>query len=135
MLRDDARTIYRPGQVWGYRTRPCDEQSYLIVVKVDDALERTNIVHIYIEGVRVKDPLSRQWTVKTISHMPIAEEALSASVTEMLGVTTQLPEFHEGYETWRTSFEKSQAGYFTAPVADCVEMVAQAIESAAPMSV
>jgi hypothetical protein len=134
MLRNDARSIYRPGQVWGYQTRSRDEQSYLIVVKVDDALELTNIVHICIEGVRVKDPLSGQWTVKTIGHLPIAEEALSASVTEMLGVTTQLPDFHEGYETWRTNFENSQAGYFTAPVATCVEIVAQAIEGAAPMS-
>ena len=134
MLLNDVRSIYRPGQVWGYQTRPCDEQSYLIVVKVDDALELINIVHICIEGVRVKDPLSRQWTVKTIGHMPIAEEALSASVTEMLGVTTQLPDFHEGYETWRTNFENSQAGYFTAPVAACVEIVAQAIEGSAPMT-
>ncbi|HKQ73215.1 MAG TPA: hypothetical protein VJ810_05765 [Blastocatellia bacterium] len=135
MLRDDARSIYRPGQVWGYRTRPCDEQSYLIVVRVDDALELINIVHICIEGVRVKDPLSEQWTVKTIGHMPIAEEALSASVTEMLGVTTQMPDFQEGYETWRTNFDNSQAGYFTTPVAVCVDMVAQAIEGATPMAV
>jgi len=135
MLRDDARSIYRPGQVWGYRTRPCDEQSYLIVVKVDDALGLTNIVHICIEGVRVKDQLSKQWTVKTIGHLPIAEEALSASVTEMLGVTTQLPDFQAGYETWRTEFEKSEAGYFTAPVADCVGLVTRAIEGATPMSV
>jgi hypothetical protein len=107
----------------------------LIVVKVDDALGLTNIVHICIEGVRVKDQLSRQWTVKTIGHLPIAEEALSASVTEMLGVTTQLPDFKEGYETWRTQFENSQAGYFTTPVADCVGLIAQAIEGATPMSV
>ena len=135
MLRDDVRSIYRPGQVWGYRTRPCDEQSYLIVFKVDTAPELTNIVHICIEGVRVKDQLSRQWTVKTIGHLPIAEEALSASVTEMLGVTTQLPEFHEGYETWRTQFERSEAGYFTSPVADCVGLIAKTIEGATPMSV
>jgi len=135
MQRNDSQSIYRPGQVWGYQTRPCDEQSYLIVVKVDDALELTNIVHICIEGVRVKDPLSMQWTVKTICHMPIAEEALSASVTEMLGVTTQMPDFHEGYETWRANFENSRAGYFKTPVAACVEIVAQAIEGATPMSV
>jgi len=134
MLRNDARSIYRPGQVWGYQTRPCDEQSYLIVVKVDDAPDLTNIVHICVEGVRIKDSLSRQWTVKTIGHMPIAEEALSASVTEMLGVTTQLPDFHEGYETWRTEFENSHAGYFTVPVAACVEIVAQAIECGASVS-
>ncbi len=134
MLRNEARSIYRPGQVWGYQTRPCDEQSYLIVVRVDDALELTNIVHICIEGVRVKDPFSKQWTIKTITHMPIAEEALSASVTNMLGVTTQLPDFQEGYEIWRTNFEKSQAGYFTAPVSECVDVVAQAIEGAEAVS-
>jgi len=107
----------------------------LIVVKVDGGPGQDNIVHICIEGVRVKDPLSEQWTVKTICHMPIAEDSLSASVTEMLGVTTQMPDFYEGYEIWRTEFEKSQAGYFTAPVAECVEVVAQAIEGALPISI
>ncbi len=134
LLLDNTQSIYRPGQVWGYQTRACDEQSYLIVVKVDDALGLTNIVHVCIEGVRVKDPLSGQWEVKTIGHLPIAEESLSASVTELLGVTTHLPDFQEGYETWRMRFANSQAGYFTVPVAACVGLLAQAIEGATPMS-
>jgi len=134
MLRDEEQSIYRPGQVWGYKTRACDDQSYLIVVKVDAALDLTGIVHICIEGVKVKDPLTGQLEVKTIGHLPIAEESLSASVTELLGVTPHLPDFREGYETWRTEFENSRAGYFTAPVATCVEILAQAIEGAAPRS-
>lgn len=132
MLNDDAQSIYRPGQVWGYQTRACDDQSYLIIVKVDVALELTSIVHICIEGVRVKDPLTGQWEVKTIGHLPIAEESLSASVTELLGVMPHLPDIRGGYDMWRTEFENSQAGYFTAPVAACVELLAQAIEGAAP---
>jgi hypothetical protein len=130
MLLNDTQSIYRPGQVWGYQTRACDEQSYLIVVKVDDELGQTNIVHVCIDGVRVKDPLSGQWEVKTISHLPIAEESLSASVTELLGVTTHWPDFQEGYETWRMEFDNLRAGYFAVPVAACVEILAKAIEGA-----
>jgi hypothetical protein len=130
MLLNDTQSIYRPGQVWGYQTRACDEQSYLIVVKVDDELGQTNIVHVCIDGVRVKDPLSGQWEVKTISHLPIAEESLSASVTELLGVTTHWPDFQEGYETWRMEFDNLRAGYFAVPVAAFVEILAKAIEGA-----
>src|SRR5262245_21639726 len=126
MFRNDGQSIYLPGQVWGYQTRPCDEQSYLIVVRVDDALGPANIVHIYIDGVKMRDPFSGEWKVEAIRHLPIAEESLSASVTELLGVTTQLPDFHKGYEIWRREFDNSRAGYFTAPVAACLERLTQA---------
>jgi hypothetical protein len=134
MSRKEATSSYREGQVWGYQTRHCDEQSYLIIVKVDAAPGPNDVVHISVEGVRIMDPHNGRLAVRTIGHIPISEEALSESVTEMLGVTTRFPDFHEGYEHWLSERNNSRAGYYTAPVAEIVEMIAQVMEGAAPIS-
>ena len=35
----------------------------------------------------------------------------------------QLPDFEEGYQQWRTEFDKGKAGVYNIPVAESIELI------------
>jgi hypothetical protein len=114
------------GQVWEYKTRDQDVGSTLTVVQLD-TLNGYEIIHISIEGLRIKSPHIPSGYSENVSHLPIAPEALKSSVTQLKSQTHELPEYKEGYQMWRDAFDSSEAGFFTITVAECVNYMEQAV--------
>jgi hypothetical protein len=119
-LVDTTGSTYRVGQVWSYRTRPQEPESTLTVVKVESHPKLGTIVHISLQGLRMKSPRAPDGYAETISHLPMSAEALDKSVVKLLRENAPLPEFQEGYKEWRRGFDAGKAGFFTIPVAEAV---------------
>lgn len=53
--------------------------------------------------------------------MPFSEVALDSSGLKKIGEAKVIPDYQEGYNEWRTSFDKGGAGVFSIPVGKAVE--------------
>ena len=118
---------YHVGEKWKFRARPGEEGATLTVVKVESAPKLGVIVHISVEGVRIKSPHSANGLAETIAHMPFAEAAIEKSVSELVGKGAPLPSFEEGYREWRTAFDAQKAGVFTITVGEGVAFMEKAL--------
>ena len=132
MLSDYTGGKFQVGERWKYLTRVGEEASTIVVVKVENSDEAGVIVHVSLEGLRVRNPRSPSGIASTVSHMPFAEIAIAQSVTEKIDDRAVLPDFEEGYKTWRESFDAGQGGVFTTSVAEGVGFLEQIVGQSAP---
>ncbi len=117
---------YREGQAWSYKNRPGEAASLIYIARIDRGLGPNPIFHLYIDGLKLKNPLIEGRVQDTLPHVPISQEALDASVVELVQAAAGLPDISEGYAIWRTAFEKGQTGVFTIPVAQIVQHIEDA---------
>jgi hypothetical protein len=117
-------TIFAPGQMWSYATRPGEEQSRIIIDAVDHDERLGTMVYVTVQGIGIKNPRLKQG-IQDMIHLPFSEEALYKSGITKVSDNEQLPAFQEGYEEWK----KQNGGVFTVPVAD----VLAAIEKSMPV--
>ena len=122
-LQDVTTSKYKVGQVWAYRTRPNELNSLLTVVKVELQHGTAVAVHIYVDGLNLKPAESGGLPGTTASHLPFSEEALDASVTDMVDHVVVLPDFEEGYMMWREAFLEGNAGIFSVTVAEVMDFM------------
>jgi hypothetical protein len=118
---------FRAGQVWRYRTRTGEEASRLVVCRVEPNDQLGRIIHIHVEGVAITSPASPDGVSHVVGHMPFAEENLRESVMTVEATRTQLPDYEEGYNTWKAAFDSGNAGIFTISVADGLDSVEEAL--------
>src|SRR6266540_3582863 len=78
VFTDTDKSEFKVGQVWSYKTRPGEEPSTLVVLKVETAPGWKPIVHVGLTGLKIKTAKGFQ---DTIPHMPFDETALKNSVT------------------------------------------------------
>ena len=110
------------GQVWKYETRKDEDDSRVIILKLerDDVLG--TIVHVHVTEIRF-DPNSS--ASGAIGHLPYQEAALVDSLVELDPTRTEFPDFEEGHRVWRAAFDREEAGAFTVPLRDAVEFAVQ----------
>ena len=120
-LREATKSKYQVGQVWSYNTRPSEPDAKLTIVKIEGQDSIGNVIHVYVSNVKVKTSSNPDKYSETISHMPFSEAAIDSSVTKQLGTATELPDFKEGYDEWRQSFNAGHAGVFSITVGKAVE--------------
>jgi hypothetical protein len=118
MLKDTNESKYKVGQVWSYKTRPGEEKSTFIVVKVESHPKLGNIVHIALRGLRLRRPDGD--FIESAGHLPFSEEAINKSAVKLLKGKADLPDFEEGYGLWREAFDAGKAGVYTIGVAEAV---------------
>jgi hypothetical protein len=118
VLKDTTSSKYQVGQVWSYHTRPGEEKSRLLILKVEEAenKEARVLVHVYVGDISVT-------MVPAIPHMVFSEDAIDNSVIELLGHTSSLPAFRLHYDTWRKNFVKSHIGVFDLTVAEVIDVI------------
>lgn len=118
-----AAADYREGQIWRYDARPGEEASRLYIVKIDEVEGYGRIYHIFVEGLRIKNPRTPSGFQDQLPHAPVVEATLDRSVTELVGETNSMPDFVDGYAVWKEAFDKGEAGAFNIPVADIVSAI------------
>ena len=120
----ETEATYKPGQKWSYKTRPGEEDSYLIVLKVDKHPVLGDIIHIALRKLKMKNEhLPEGSFSENVDHMPFSQEALDNSDLKLLEEKTDLPDFAEGYQLWREAFEAKRAGVYSIKVAAAVNVM------------
>lgn len=107
---------FRPGQVWTYQTRPGEEASRIIICRVETEPKLGQIVHIHINGLRIKNKHAPEGITPTVGHMPYTSDALQACVVKLESLGTTLPDFEDGYREWK----KASGGAWTLPLAEAI---------------
>jgi hypothetical protein len=116
-------TDFQEGQVWSYRTRPGEEASRIFIVRIDRDLSVRPIFHIYVDGLKLKNPLMEGGLQEHLPYAPVDGESLEASVVELLQSDAPMPHIGEGYSLWREAFGQGRAGVFTQPVDEIVQHI------------
>ena len=126
MVASDGTTSdpkYRPGQVWRYHTRPDEETSRITILKVESREDGNTTVHIRVDGLKLRNPRAPTGHNEVLPHAPIDAVALDRSVVTMDSTVETLPEFEEGYRTWKDS----KGGVFTITVAEILTFVEESL--------
>ncbi len=118
---------FASGQVWLYKTRPTEEASRVIIGKIEKTPKVGTIVHVKLTGLRLKNSSALGGFSTVLTHAPVSEAALSASVTELTDEVSDLDGFSEGYNTWLSSFRAGDAGVFTITLSEIAEAMEQAL--------
>ena len=119
-----APSKYSEGQVWEYNNRPQDAGSLLKIQRVSMVANRM-IYHVSIIGVH----FARPGIAGMLSHAPVSEETLDASVTRLSSRSVVFPllsTVDEGIVEW----ERAKGGVFTIPVSQIVEIADEQISQA-----
>ena len=111
----DAR--FRPGQIWGYRTRAGEDASTLTILRIETLPKVGEIVHVRIDGVQFKN-CAGGTVPNEIAHAPFSRAAIEKSVTTLRSHLHDLPEYEQGYESWRSHC----GGVYTIGVAEMVDV-------------
>ena len=114
---------FAPGQRWAYHTRPQDDGSTLLVLKVESDPRIGTIVSVSVSNLHLKNPQSPDGFSSNVQHMPFALAALEKSVTKLLTIDVPLPQFEESYRTWRDAFDAGHAGIYTISVSEAVQVM------------
>lgn len=114
---------YKVGQQWSYHSRPGEEESFFVVVRIDHDAKLGNIVHIAMGRLKMKNRRSPDGISENVNHMPFAEEAINKSKPKLLKEKAELPSFEEGYRMWRKAFDDGQAGIYTISIAEAVDVM------------
>ncbi len=120
---------YSVGQEWKYKTRSTEENLTLTILKIEEYPETGKVIHISINGLKIKNPNSPEGFAETLSHIPISEETLDKSVTSLKNAIGKKPDSLEmdGYSHWKKEFDKGNAAIFTIPVSEIVGLMEKSI--------
>jgi len=125
MPSDTTESKFHVGEKWSYHTRPGEEGPSVTIVKVETAPVLGVIVHISIDGLRIRNPNAPGF-MGGVGHMPFAESAIERSVTTLSARNAPIPNYKEGYLEWRRAFEVGKAGVFSVTIAEGVDFIEKA---------
>jgi hypothetical protein len=117
---------FKEGQAWSYRTRPGEEASQIYIVRIDRDLRSKPIFHLYIDGLKLKNPLIEGGIQDHLLHVPVSQESLAASVIQMTQANSAPIDISEGYDIWRQAFVNGSTGVFALPVGEIVQYIENA---------
>ncbi|RVC82678.1 MAG: hypothetical protein EOS58_09745 [Mesorhizobium sp.] len=111
---------FTPGQIWTYHGA-APASSRVIVGAVDTfAGKGQPIVSISVTDVPIP---TNEKEMQTVAHLPVAVDALRASVVELEGTGSVPDGFESGYRQWRQAYDSGKAGYFTISVEGIVRIL------------
>jgi len=125
--KPSAASKYKVGQKWSYNARPGEENSYLIIVKIDDDPKLGRIIHIALRDLKMKNPRSPDGLSQNVNHMPFLEEAIEKSGLKLLKDKVDLPDYEGGYRLWREAFDAERAGVYSITVGEAVTVMETAL--------
>lgn len=120
-------TKYTIGQEWNYKTRKGEEKSTLKILKIEEYPKQGKVIHISIGNLNMGNPDVEKGFAKEFTHIPITEEALDKSVTELKKTKVKLPNKIDGYDYWKKEFDQGIAGVFSIPVSEIVDLMEESI--------
>lgn len=120
---------FEAGQVWRVLGRRQDGDAHVAVLAVLDDAELGQICSIAMTGVLIRNAFLDGGVQTQLPHAPVSAEVLRGAVTELVeseGPTADDPAFAEAYWQWRESFDAGEAGIFTIPLTEILDVIEQA---------
>ena len=118
-----AEVIIKEGDCWSYEARPGEENSYLVIRKIETLPKVGEVIHISIFGVKIKSPTAPNGYTDEVGHLPIAGADLRTSLKQKVDKKIPKADWKEGYKIWREAFDAQKAGVFAQPVNKCIDFV------------
>jgi hypothetical protein len=87
------------GQVWAYNARSKEKASRIRICRVDGDPELGEVVHVRVEGLRLRFSDAPGGEVAIVEHLPFAPDALRRSVTR-LESSGPAPDCEAGRAEW-----------------------------------
>jgi hypothetical protein len=116
---------FEAGQIWSYENRPNEDKSTIMILKVEMYESLGVVIHIAIDNLHIKDSDGKEH--EYISHLPFSKDALNKSITTLLNENQALPDFDEGYDSWKSAFDAKEAGIWSVIVSEAVEYMEEAL--------
>lgn len=126
------RPDFEAGQVWRIKGRPQDGDVHVAVLAVQYDLQLGPIVSIAMTGVHIRNAFVAGGVQTQLPHAPVSADSLADAVTELVaenGPTAEHPGFVEAYLEWREPYDRGEAGVFTVPVTEILDLIEQAAAS------
>lgn len=120
---------YEVGEVWLYQQREEEENSTVVINKIEMGSDQLPIYHITIRDVKIANPRSPTGFTDKIGHAPVSVETLERSLTTKIANEEVDSDYLEGYEAWYKAHVAGKAGVFTNTVAEIVSYIEQVINS------
>jgi hypothetical protein len=117
---------FKAGQIWEYDTRKGEEESRIIILKVEKPNNEV-IVHVAVINAKIRNPQIEGGISNEISHLPFSRESIEKSVTKLESSNNELPDFMDGYKNWKEAFDAGYGGIYTIPVKEVVEIFEQSM--------
>jgi hypothetical protein len=121
--KESTEPKYKVSQKWSYKSRTGEENSYLVILKIETDPKLGKIIHIAMRGLKMKNRRSPDGISEDVNHMPFSETAIEKSGLKLLKEKVDLPDFAEGYRLWREAFDAGQAGIYTITIAEAVSVM------------
>lgn len=118
---------FSEGQVWSYQTRAGEEESTILINKIESDPRLGLIFHISIAGVQIKNPTSPTGVTTELPHSPVSKKTLDESVVKLVSKSRPNLQYLEGYKEWKSAFDNGGAGIFTIPVQEIVGVIEKVI--------
>ena len=118
--------------MWQYKTPDSENESRVIIGKIESLEKLGTIVHIKLVNLKIKNPTAPGGFSTEMSHAPITEAKLKDSVTTLTEARADLGGFDEGYNTWLAAYRAAKGGVFTISVKEIVDCMEQGINSGTP---
>jgi len=131
MTSPHVQVEFQAGQRWTYRTRPGEDTSTVLILRRDEEPNGTAL-HVALDRLRLGNPHLPGGVQMELGHAPVTEDALRASVLELIQVTAPLPADEGGYRQWREAADRGEAGVFTLTLAEILDVIGQAVAPALP---
>lgn len=117
---------FKIGQIWQYKTRKGEEESRVIILKVDK-FENEIIVHVSVLNAKIKNSQIKGGISNEIGHLPFSRESIDKSLTKLESSNNELPDFIDGYKQWKKAFNSGKGGVFTVSVMEAIDYVEQSL--------
>lgn len=124
---------FKAGQIWKYNTRVGEENSAIEILKVEKYASEGTVIHIYVNGLKLKNPRRPSGFSDDIGHLPISKEALLKSVTTLVSENNKLPDYQEGYNNWKEAFDNKKGSVFSITVKEAIQYGEEATSNTKPV--
>ena len=131
-MKSTNDSVYQPGQEWSYKTRSGEDDSTLVICRVEAHPKMGTVIHISLRGLNIKNPLQKTGFSDVITHLPFTEDAIDKSVIKVLNKSTKLPEdiqedFQQAYDDWCVAFEEGKATILGSTLAETLDYIENSI--------
>ncbi len=125
---------FEPGQVWRMKGRLQDPDPHVLILAIAETARLGPVYSIAISGVAIPNPAIEGGVQEMLPHAPVTKDVLTVGITELVasdGPLADDPGFEESYWQWREPFDRGEAGVFTIPLAEILDVVETGIRSTA----
>lgn len=124
---ESSKDRFQVGQIWKYKNRIGEEASTITIWKISQWDNGDTIIHIRIDSLKMDNFHAAFGDTNSIKHVPILKKEFSESITELIGITKNLPDTLRLYREWR---ETRHAGYWKMDLEKVINRIEQEVQKA-----